>query len=165
MSSIKNLNHLELKAMRQSLGLTVAEASDLKGVQVSKRFFNYLEAGDYVIKPDVADTFFNLSAQYQLALHCLTRDIAAYKEKHYPQTDNADEYFLAIKDKTLVLPFFHKFELFEEKTGNELPHFWKIYQSIVGHLLLIGEITTLDDNAEIPLDFSIWQWLEMKYDG
>ncbi len=148
MSTIHNLNNLELKAMRQSLGLTVAEASELNSIKVSKRFFQYIESGERTANQDINDVFFNLGSQYHLALSKLTDDINEHCKT----------------SKKPVLPFFHSFELFKEKTGNQYPHFWKIYQSVIGHLLLIGAITTLDDNAEIPKNFSIWWWLDGKYE-
>ena len=148
MSTIHNLNNLELKAMRQSLGLTVAEASELNGIEVSKRFFQYLENGERTANQDVNDVFFNLASQYHLALTKLTDDITEHCKTN----------------KKPVLPFFHSFELFKEKTGNQYQHFWKIYQSVIGHLLLVGAITTLDDDAEIPKNFSIWWWLDGKYE-
>lgn len=101
MSTIHNLNNLELKAMRQSLGLTVAEASELNGVEVSKRFFQYLESGERTANRDINDVFFNLGSQYQLALAKLTDDINEHCKT----------------SKKPVLPFFHSFELFKEKTG------------------------------------------------
>lgn len=155
MSTIHNLNNLELKAMRQSLGLTVTEASELKDIEVSKRFFQYLESGERTINQDINNVFYNLATQYDLALYCLTRDIDEYKQKNYPAT----------KNKTLALPLFHSFELWKEKTGNQYQYFWKIYQAIIGHLLLIGKLTALDDDdIEIPEYFSIWNWIHLKYE-
>lgn len=146
MSTIFNLNHLELKAMRQALGLTVAEASSISSIDVSKRYFNYLESGEREIKEDIAETFYELSIQYHLVLTSLKRDI----QEH-------------CKEKKPVLPFFHSFELFVSKTGNQKKHFWKIYQAVIGHLLLEGTLTTLDDEKTIPVEFSLWHWLKGNY--
>lgn len=39
------MNNLQLKAARQGLGLTVAEAAELPNIDVKKRVFKYWESG------------------------------------------------------------------------------------------------------------------------
>lgn len=157
------MNNLNLKAMRQSLGLTVAEASELiisprTQSPVSKRTLQRYEAGSELVPSDVDILFFNLGSQYQLALDLLEQDI-----KEVTIRNEADD----TKPSTVkpVLPFFHTFEAWQEKTGNNLVHFWKIYQSVIGHLILVGKLAKLDDNANIPKNFSICRWIELKYDS
>lgn len=165
MSTTHNLNNLELKAMRLSLGLTIADACDLQSIYITKRFFRYLESGERTINKDINDLFDVLSAQYHLALTNLSDDIDSYNNERHPKTDDADEYFKQLKSTPkLKLPFFQSFELWKEKTGNDLPHFWKIYQAVIGHLLLIDKLTELDDGADIPAQFSIWFWINGKHE-
>lgn len=164
------INHLKLKAMRQSLGLTVAEACELvpnlKGEPVSKRFFQYLEAGERPISDEIDGVFYGLATQYTLLLELLNRDIEQFhKDNPRPQTDNADEYFEKMKSvKKLVLPFFHSFDDFATATGNKSPAYWKIWQAVVGHLVLVGKLNHLDDNVQIPADYQCMRWLHGKYD-
>lgn len=53
------MNNLELKATRQALGLTVAEAAELVGV--TKRAFQHWEVGTRLV-PDDVDLVFSTSA-------------------------------------------------------------------------------------------------------
>lgn len=66
--------------------------------------------------------------------------------------------------KKPVLPFFHNFEQFVEDT--KCPHvsYWRLYQAAIGHLLLLGKITKLDDEQAIPDDFWIWRWLRLEFE-
>ena len=111
MSTTHNLNNLELKAMRLSLGLTIADACDLQSIDVSKRFFRYLESGERTINKDINDLFDVLSAQYHLVLTNLSDDIDLYNNERLPKTDDADEYFKQLKSTPkLKLPFFKSFK-------------------------------------------------------
>lgn len=152
------MNYFELKAMRQSLGLTVAEATGLQGIEMEKRNFQYLEAGKVKVKNDIQDIFFNLGSQYHLCLTLLLRDLPDMQ----PDPDDYDP--AKSYPKKPALPFFHNFELWQEKTGNNARHMWKIYQAVVGHLLLVGKLTRLDDAAAIPPNFEVWCWISGKYD-
>lgn len=165
------MNHLQLKAQRQALGLTVAEACELvknkDGQPISKRFWRYLEQGKYKISEDVNIAIFTLSSHYTLLLDKLTDDISKFHQSNpKPATDDADEYFEQLKTvKKLVLPFWHSFEQFVADTGNQSQAYWKIWQAVVGHLMLIGKLNYLDDDAKIPDDFGAWRWLKGDYDA
>lgn len=150
------MNNLLLKATRQGLGLTVAEASELPPINVKKRTFQYFEAGERTIPEYVELTFFTMSSHYQLLLDKMLEDIE--KATIYPSDDEIKP---TIKP---VLPFFQTFEMFQLAT--ECPHivYWRIYQSVISHLVLIGKITKLDDNSKIPNDWSIWKWLSGTYE-
>lgn len=164
------MNHLKLKAQRQSLGLTVAEACELvknkDGKPLSKRFWQYLEQGERTITDDIEIAIFTHASHYTLLLDKLTADIDQFNQHNpKPITDDADEYFDKLKSvKKLALPFWHSFEQFATDTGNQSQAYWKIWQAVVGHLLLIGKITELDDSADIPPEFSIWFWINEKYE-
>jgi hypothetical protein len=151
------MNNLLLKATRQGLGLTVAEASELPPINVQKRTFQYFEAGERAI-PDYVDlTFFTMSSHYNLVLEKMLVDIE--KATIYP---GDDEIKPTIKP---VLPFFQTFEMFQMAT--ECPHivYWRIYQSVISHLVLIGKITKLDDSKRIPDGFEIWKWLQGQFEA
>lgn len=150
------MNNLLLKATRQGLGLTVAEASELPPINVQKRTFQYFEAGERAIPEYVDLTFFTMSSHYKLVLDKMLIDIE--KATIYPSDDEIKP---TIKP---VLPFFHTFELFQIAT--ECPNivYWRIYQSVISHLVLIGKITKLDDSKKIPAEWSIWRWLSGAYE-
>ena len=149
------MNNLELKATRQGLGLEVAQAAEL--VSVQKRTFNYWEQGTYSIPNDVDLTFSVMAGHYALILDFMLADIEA------ATIHNADD---DTKPSTIkpVLPYFRTFEQFQVAT--ECPHVvqWRIYQSVISHLLLIGKITKLDDAATIPPEFRIWRWFSGEYE-
>lgn len=151
------MNNLELKAIRQGLGLTVAEASELPAVNVTKRSFQRWEAGDVPVPDDIDLTFFSMSSHYTLVLDKMMADID--KATIYNHDDDTKPSCISPK-----LPFFHTFESFQMAT--ECPHvsYWRIYQSVISHLLLIGKITKLDDSAKIPESFGIWKWLRGAYE-
>lgn len=164
------MNHLQLKAQRQALGLTVAEACELvknkDGQPLSKRFWQYLEQGERVITDDIDIAIFTHASHYTLLLNRLTADIDEFNQTNLkPTTDDADEYFEQLKRaKKLVLPFWHSFEQFATDTGNQSQAYWKIWQAVVGHLMLIGKLNYLDDDAKVPADFGAWRWLKGDYD-
>lgn len=165
------MNSLQLKAQRQSLGLTVAEACELiknkDGQPLSKRFWQYMEQGERNIPGDVDIAIFGLASHYALLLDKLTADIAKFNQDNpKPATDDADEYFEQLKSiKKLVLPFWHNFEQFKADTGNPSQAHWKIWQAVIGHLILTGKLNHLDDDAKVPAEFGAWRWLKGDYDA
>ena len=153
------MNHLELKAKRQSLGLTVAEAAEL--CSVTKRSFNYWEQGERSIPDDVSLLFFTMSSHYILVFEHMIEDI----EKatwHNPNPDNITNLPMTKKPQ---LPFFHTFESFQMATECTHINYWRIYQSVIGQLLLLGKISKLDDSKAIPENFLIWKWLNGEYEA
>lgn len=149
------MNNLQLKATRQGLGLEVAEAAELAGVQ--KRSFNYWEQGERFVPADVDLLFFNMASHYTLVLDKLLSDVEAATIR--PADDEVNP---TVKP---ILPFFRTFEDFQGAT--ECPHvaYWRIYQSVISHLVLIGKVTKLDDTAKIPENFWIWRWLKGEYEA
>lgn len=156
----------ELKAMRQGLGLTVKEASELAAINVSTRSFQYWESGKRTIPEDVSIYFSLFATNYELLLSKLTEDIAAFKKENpRPVLNNADEYSKKIaKVKKVTLPFFTTFDSFVSATSNTHVINWRIWQSVISHLYLTGAIALIDDSAEIPKNFSAWWWLRGDYD-
>lgn len=149
------MNNLQLKATRQGLGLEVAEAAELAGVQ--KRSFNYWEQGERFVPSDVDLLFFNMASHYNLVLDKLLSDVEAATIRPTDEDVNP-----TVKP---ILPFFRTFEDFQSAT--ECPHvaYWRIYQSVISHLVLIGKVTKLDDTAKIPENFWIWRWLKGEYEA
>ncbi|MDP8173146.1 DUF1870 family protein [Pasteurella skyensis] len=126
----KKLNNIELKAVRQGLGLSVAEACDI--VNVKKRTWQYWEAGRSPVPDDVSETFLKFKKDYIIALDNLLKDIT---ETH------------------IVLPFYKEFEDFCQKTQNNSIVKWRIYQSVISYLMLTRYEISLDDTAKIPKSF------------
>ena len=151
------MNNLELKSIRQGLGLSVAEACELPAVNVTKRSFQRWEAGDVSVPDDIDLLFFNMSSHYSLVLDKMIHDIE--KATIYNLDDDTKPFRISPK-----LPFFHTFELFQMATGCPHISYWRIYQSAISHLLLIGKITKLDDSAKIPENWGIWKWLRGHYE-
>ncbi len=151
------MNNLELKAVRQGLGLTVAEAAELPAINVSKRTFQRWEDGTRSVPNDIDLLFFTMSSHYTLVLNKMLADVE--RATIYNKNDQTKPSTI-----TPALPFFHTFESFQ--MGTECPHisYWRIYQSVISHLILIGKITKLDDSAQIPKDFGIWKWLKGGYE-
>ena len=146
------MNNLQLKAQRQALGLTVAEACELvknkEGQPLSKRMWQYMEQGERSIPEDVDIAIFGLASHYTLLLDRLTADTIKLKQ------DNTE---------SPVLPFWHSFEQFKADTGNPSQAHWKIWQAAIGHLMLTGKLNYLDDDVKVPADFSVWRWLKGDY--
>lgn len=163
------MNNLQLKAQRQSLGLTVAEICNITknkdGYPLAKRTWQYYETGKLIIQDDIDLLMFSLASHYSLLLDKLTEDIKRFNEEN-PRTitDDADIYFEQLASvKKLALPFWHSFEQFVKDTGNNSEACWKIWQAVVGHLVLTGKLNYLDDDAKVPANFSCNNWLRGKY--
>lgn len=164
------INRLKLKAMRQSLGLSVAEACEFipnsHGEPVSKRYFQYLEAGERAIPDDIDFIFFKKSSHYTLLLRLLNQDIEQFsRDSSRSISNNTDDYSEMECVPKLALPFFYSFDDFSKYTGNTSRAYWKIWQAVIGHLILIGKLDTLDDTVRIPDDFTCVRWLNGNYDG
>ncbi len=149
------MNNLQLKALRQGLGLTVADAADLTGV--TKRSFQRWELGNVPVPNDVDMTFFLMSSHYSLVLEKMLADVE--RVTIYNETDDTKP-----SRTSPILPFFHTFESFQVAT--ECPHvaYWRIYQSVISQLLLLGKVSKLDDDVKIPENFGIWRWLRGEYE-
>lgn len=150
------MNNLELKALRQALGLTVLDASELAGV--SKRSFQYWESGKHPIKSDFEQLLFVMVSHYSMILRQMTEDLDRVTVRQY---DDDTKPTIVYKP---ALPFFHSFEDFQMKTGCKWVSYWRIYQAVIGQLLMSGKVTKLDDSAEIPSDFKIWRWFAGEYE-
>lgn len=149
------MNYLVLKAQRQSLGLTVAEIAEICGV--SKRSFQYWEAGKVPVPSDVALTVSTMVSHYALVLDKMLVDVK--NATVYNDTDDTKPSRISP-----TLPFFHTFESFSQAT--ECPHvaYWRIYQAVIGQLLLLGKISKLDDAQKIPDNWGVWKWLKGCYE-
>lgn len=158
MGTLGNLkmNHLELKAIRQGLGLEVAEAAELCGVQ--KRSFNYWEQGERSIPNDVNLLFFTMSSHYVLVLEKMIADVELATIRNTEDDTKPSRI-------SPTLPFYRTFELFQMATENPNKSYWRIYQSVISQLILLGKITKLDDEKEIPENFEIWKWLRGEYES
>lgn len=147
------MNNLQLKAQRQALCLTVAEACELvknkDGQPLSKRMWQYYEQGKHRAHDGVDIAIFGLASHYTLLLDKLTADIINFKQ------DNTE---------SPALPFWHSFEKFKADTGNPSQAHWKIWQAVIGHLMLTGKLNYLDDSAKVPAESGAWQWLKGDFE-
>lgn len=149
------MNNLELKAVRQSLGLTVAEAAEM--TNVTKRAFQYWEAGKRAVPDDVDLIFSTKAAHYSMILERMISDVEA--ATIHPKGDEV------APTKKPILPFYNDFKCFAEATHcNSIAH-WRGYQAVIGQLVLLGKVTKLDDGAVIPQSFWIWRWLGMEFEN
>ena len=149
------MNHLELKAQRQSLGLTVAEIAEI--CNVTKRSFQYWEAGKVPVPSDVALTVSTMASHYALVLEKMFNDVQ--KATIYNDTDDTKPSRISP-----ILPFYHTFELFSQETECPYVAYWRIYQAVIGQLLLLGKISKLDDTQKIPENLDVWMWLKGHYE-
>lgn len=149
------MNNLELKATRQGLGLEAAQVAEL--ANVTKRTVLYWEAGRGKVPSDVDLTFSTMAGHYSMILNFMLADIER------ATIHNADD---DTKPSTVkpILPFYREFTDFQAATENGSVVYWRLYQSVVSHLLLIGKITKLNDTAIIPPEFKIWQWLKGAFE-
>lgn len=149
------MNNLQLKALRQGLGLTVADASELAGV--AKRTFQRWEDGSRAVANDVAWLIDGMASHYALVLGKMLTDVE--KVTTYNKDDDTKPSRISP-----TLPFFHTFESFQVATECSKVAYWRIYQSVISQLMLIGKISKLDDDKAIPDDFWIWSWLGGAYE-
>lgn len=155
------LSAVELKAIRLSLGITVAEASEECGV--NKRTFQYYESGDRNIPNDVVQTFEHYASVYSNVSIFMQDGFNAWNELHpIPISDDADEYARLIKQQPkLTLPYFKTLDDFTKATGNPYVFSMRIYNSVVAHYFSVGKIKYLTESAVIPKEFKgVWLWLE-----
>lgn len=149
------MNNLQLKAIRQGLGLEVAEAAELVGVQ--KRSFNYWEQGLRSVPTDVFLTFDTMRSHYILVLDMMGHDVK--RVTTYNETDETKP-----SRCSPTLPFYRSFDDFKTATGCEWRAYWRIYQSVISQLLLLTHISRISDEVKIPADFAIWKWLGGDYE-
>ena len=100
------MNYLQLKAQRQGLGLTVAEIADI--AKVTKRSFQYWEAGKVPVPDDVEMLIDVMASQYCLVLGILLSDVELATWRNTDPDNNLDKPMRI----SPTLPFFHSFELF-----------------------------------------------------
>lgn len=150
------LNNLSLKAIRQGLGLTVAEAAELPSINVTKRTFQYWESGKVPLPTDVDLVFFGIVSHRNLVLEQMLADVERVTVHQDPEIVGP-----TIKP---ILPFYKEFADFSAATKCDKVVYWRIYQAVVSDLVMSGKIKNLDDNAAIPKDFKIWNWLSGAYE-
>jgi DNA-binding XRE family transcriptional regulator len=149
------MNNLQLKAIRQGLGLEVSEAAELAGVQ--KRSFNYWEQGERQVPSDVDLLFDFMASHYAMVLERMIKDVE--RITIYNKDDDTKP-----SRVSPTLPFFRTFESFQMKTECSKVAYWRIYQSVISQLILLGKIVRLDDSKPIPDDFWIWSWLHGAFE-
>lgn len=140
---------LLLIAQRHALGLNASELADLPAINQNHRTIANYERGDRNPSLDYIESMRELGVLYYRLQASITTDIALQKRQA----------------GTPILPYFVDFDDFERTTSNDDKTYWRVWQSVVGHLVLIGDIDSLNDDAPIPASFrQTWFWLNMGYD-
>lgn len=153
---MKSVRYLKLKAIRQGLGLTVADAAAL--VNVSKRTFQYWEAGERNFDQMIEMRFDYMASHYHMVLENMLKDVQR-TTIHNTEDDTKPSRI------SPTLPFFHSFEHFKDAVGCSHITYWRIYQSVISQLILLGKIVRLNDEVEIPADFWIWRWFAGEFEA
>lgn len=128
---------LRLIAQRRALGVNMTELADMPAVSQDKRVIADYERGRRKPAQSYIDSIQGLSAFYQLLLSTLSNDIKAHR----------------LLSSDLMLPYFSEIADFERVTGNDCETYWRLWQAVVGHLALTGDIISLNDDAPIPASF------------
>lgn len=159
---------LQLIAQRRALGLNMSELADLPAIKQSKQVIADYESGRRQPAQSYIESMYFISTHYNLLLKLINRDIDRFNIAHpLPATDNADEYFELMKSvERLTLPYFHDFDNFVATTGNNSKNYWRIWQAVIGHLLLSSQLIRVNDQDFSSLTgFGDTQfWLDGGYD-
>lgn len=134
---------------------------------VDKRHISFYERGDRKPTQDYLGAMALTATHYDVLINCLTRDIAAFKIANpLPATDDADEYIRLKKSvKRLTLPYFSDFEQFKARTSNDSASYWRLWQAAISHLVMVGAITHVVDDADLLASFKQTRfWLDLGYD-
>lgn len=145
------INHsLALAAQRHALGLSCADVAALPHVKQDRKVISAYERMSRTPSHTYIDAMHVTACHYRLLLKLLTQDLELHTRYH---------------DKPPVLPFFREFSDFVETTGNHSKLYWRVWQSVLGHLVLTGSVNLLDDDtmgnlAHVP---SAVYWLDGGY--
>lgn len=128
-------------AKRKGLGLNVTELAEVELVSQSNRTIANYERRAYPISSSYAESLDTLSMYYKELLTMLERDIEDYNR-------------LVIEHKPpLVLPYYEGLADFQEVFNKGTVTKWRLWQSVLGHLLLTNKISGINDSLEIPHTF------------
>lgn len=158
---------LQLTAQRHALGLNVSELAELPAIAQDKRVISDYERGRRIPAQSYVGAMSLISMHYDLLLKLILRDIDAHHFRYpLPKTDDAAEYFKRLESVNhLALPYFADFERFKSTTGNTNKGYWRIWQSVIGHLSLVGKILRINDDVLLPDSFTNSKdWLALKYE-
>ncbi|MGP4716923.1 DNA-directed RNA polymerase subunit alpha C-terminal domain-containing protein [Psychrobacter sp. T6-6] len=152
---MQNDKVLLLIAQRRAMGLNMTEFADLPNVEQDKRVIADYESRRRKPADSYDMSVFMVASHYNLLLEQLNRDIARF---------NLSNPRPAAEDR-LLLPFFEYLSDFTFATSNTSVTYWRIWQAAVGHLVLAGKITRLNDEAPIPASFiNTLFWLKGGYE-
>lgn len=140
---------LQLTCQRRALGLNISELADM--LDIDKRVISFVERGERKPTDDHKLSMFSLSSHYELLTDIIKQEAQAFKIQN-PAT-------------RLPLPYFSDFERFKSVTGNQHKNYWRLWQAAISHLVLVGVINHINDDADVPASFKqTWFWLNMGYD-
>lgn len=127
------MNGKELQVLRKYLMLDVSEASEVIG-KVSKRSWQYWEAGRSLVPDDVADKILGVLSQQRLLLERLEQDALAASDE--PDGEEG---------KRLSLPYYPTLEHYQLGHPREGVLSWRCYQSVLAHLYAANLINIAHD--------------------
>lgn len=141
------MNHHELRAMRQTLGLT--ETDIAKYLNITLRMVQYYSKGEREIPADKADCLGYLMRKYQSFHEKLLNSIQHSKRG------------ISASQECVAFPFYDDFERFKAVFETDDYYLWRVYQAAVSHLYAVGMIDEL--NSEAAISQSIVDFLKAKY--
>lgn len=156
---------LQLTCQRRALGLNISELADM--LDIDKRVISFVERGERKPTRSYLESMRSLSTHYELLVTLLLRDISAFNIANpLPITDDSDEYFKLMKSvNRLTLPYFSDFDSFVAATGASSLSYWRLWQAAISHLVMIGAIAHVVDDAPMPDSFKQTRfWLDLGYD-
>lgn len=156
---------LQLTCQRRALGLNISELAEM--LNIDKRVISFVERGERKATKCYLESMALTATHYDVLINCLKRDIAAFKIANpLPTTDDTDEYIRLKKSvERLELPFFSDFEQFKARTNNDSVSYWRLWQAAISHLVMIGAIAHIVDDANVPKSFKQSKfWLDLGYD-
>jgi len=158
---------LKLIAQRRALGLNMSELAALPSISQSKQTIADYESGRRSPAASYIDSMELISSHYRLLLRLITNDITRFNTAHpLPITSDLKEYEeLLANTEQLNIPFFRDFKRFVEVTSNTDRSYWRVWQAVIGHLLLEGVLNRTDDyNLSSLSGFGDTQyWLDGGY--
>lgn len=149
---MQNNRASHLIAQRRALGLNMTELAELPNISQDKRVIADYERERRKPASSYTKSMEELSIQYMILLKILQNDISMWHWNN-PKPDK------------LRLPHFAEFDDFKVKTHNNNLAFWRIWQAVLSHLAINGQVL-VSEEADIPPKMTATHdWLAGKYNG
>lgn len=140
-----SLNAIELKTLRQKLGIPVKEFSALNDVAVEPRSVRYWESDKRKIPLNISSMIHNMVDEYTNSFKpILTQDVMVWGYE---------------KGEAPTMPSYLEFDDFKQATSCDNVGTWYMYQQAIASLFMEGFVGGLTSNEVIPAEFVIWKVL------